>query len=534
MKRNASLLLILALLISGFPTVNASGVNDLPGDETPSLGLMQKQAQGLRPSAAIVKGLDSQPIVEGILAQITQEMVVDYTKDLSGERPVLVGGEPYTILTRYTYSDEPIQKATHYIGEHLDGLGLAVEYQVWDDESNPNVIGELPGLTNPEAIYIIGAHLDDLPNAGRAPGADDNASGSVATLIAADLLSQYQWGCTLRFAFWTGEEQGMLGSQDYAERAYLEGEDILGYLNLDMIAWNTDGSSPDIDLHVNTSVSGTLEIANLYVDVVNTYDLNLIPQVILSPAACNSSDHSSFLNYGFPAILAIEDFSDFNPNYHRITDNLANLEDLPYYTEFVKANVAAFAHIAGCLITTSTGQVEGTVRDESSGMPIANGLIEIENTQGYTIETTTNTLGEYTHILPSGIYTITASAAGYLAQVATNTLILTDAVTILDFSLEQEGCSAISSLDFSWQPESPMINKDVIFTAEASGTLPILFTWDFGNLTTAQGITVTHVFTESAFYPVTLTAVNACSVTSISQTVPVYLRWIAYLPNIQR
>ena len=74
------------------------------------------------------------------------------------------------------------------------------------------------------------------------PGADDNASGSVATLLAADILSQYQWGCTLRFAFWTGEEQGLLGSYAYAQQAYQSGENILGYLNLDMIAWNTIGS----------------------------------------------------------------------------------------------------------------------------------------------------------------------------------------------------------------------------------------------------------------------------------------------------
>ena len=61
---------------------------------------------------------------------------------------------------------------------------------------------------NPNDIFVIGAHLDDMPTGSTAPGADDNASGSVATLIAADILSQYQWGCTLRFAFWTGRSRG--------------------------------------------------------------------------------------------------------------------------------------------------------------------------------------------------------------------------------------------------------------------------------------------------------------------------------------
>ena len=148
-------------------------------------------------------------------------------------------GSWYTIPSRYTYSGTPIQKATSFVGQHMAGLGMDVEYHQWSSSTNPNVIGEIPGSTNPDDIYIIGAHLDDVQGI---PGADDNASGSVATLLAADILSQYQWGCTLRFAFWTGEEQGLLGSHYYAQRAYNKDENILGYLNLDMIAWNTVGS----------------------------------------------------------------------------------------------------------------------------------------------------------------------------------------------------------------------------------------------------------------------------------------------------
>jgi len=101
-----------------------------------------------------------------------------------------------------------------------------------------NVIGQRTGTVNPNDVYVIGAHLDDMPTGATAPGADDNASGSVATLIAADILSQYQWGCTLRFAFWTGEEQGLLGSSVYAARSKTNGETIKGYLNLDMVGYN--------------------------------------------------------------------------------------------------------------------------------------------------------------------------------------------------------------------------------------------------------------------------------------------------------
>ncbi len=46
--------------------------------------------------------------------------------NLSGEQSVTIGGDPYTILTRYTLTDQPIQKATRYVYEHFQGLGLPV------------------------------------------------------------------------------------------------------------------------------------------------------------------------------------------------------------------------------------------------------------------------------------------------------------------------------------------------------------------------------------------------------------------------
>ena len=169
-------------------------------------------------AADTVKGgsapITADPLVQGMIDQVTPAAAEQYVAQLSGETPVTVDGTPYTIATRHTDSGTPIAKATQFVSETMAGLGLAVEYHDWTKSgyTNRNVIGERTGITNPGDIYIIGAHLDDMPNSSPAPGADDNASGSAATLIAADILSQYQWGCTLRFALWTGEEQGLLGS----------------------------------------------------------------------------------------------------------------------------------------------------------------------------------------------------------------------------------------------------------------------------------------------------------------------------------
>jgi hypothetical protein len=123
------------------------------------------------------------PFVQQLIDQVTLDEIYDLTSGLSGVTPVTIGEAPYTILTRHTDSGEPIQKATQYVGEYLSDLGLTVEYHTWEIGTPPNVIGKMPGLVTPHNIYIIGGHLDDMPTGSIAPGADDNASGSVAVLL---------------------------------------------------------------------------------------------------------------------------------------------------------------------------------------------------------------------------------------------------------------------------------------------------------------------------------------------------------------
>ena len=282
--------------------------------------------------------------IQEMIAQVDSATVYQYTGDLSGEWPATVGGSPYTIVTRHTYSGDPIQKATQYVGEHLEALGVPVEYHQWGDSTCPNVIGEIPGQGSPDSIVIICAHVDDMPWGPVAPGADDNASGTTAVLVAADIMTQYDWHYTLRFALWTGEEQGLMGSHYYAQRCHDLGEPIVGVLNLDMIAFNSIASSPDIDLHANQSMPETLDLAQLFADAVSAYGLDLICQIV--PNGIGASDHASFWDYGYAAILGIEDLGDFSPYYHTTSDQLQYF-DMDYYIEFVKASLATSAHMAG-------------------------------------------------------------------------------------------------------------------------------------------------------------------------------------------
>jgi hypothetical protein len=498
------------------------------GAELRVITLIPKPLPAVQSEAIFPEVVTPDTLIQGMINQVTETQVYTYDQQLAGELPVWVDDNWYIITSRYTYSGTPIQKTTHYVYQHMQELGLNVNYQQWGEDTYPNVIGEIPGQTNPDDIFIIGAHIDDVQGT---PGADDNASGSVASLLAADILSQYQWGCTLRFAFWTGEEQGLFGSHFYAQQAFQSGENIRGYLNLDMIAWNTKGSQPGIDLLYRSSMPSTLELAQLFADVVNAYNINLVPQFVTSLGG--GSDHSSFWDYGYTSILAIEDQSDFNPYYHGAGDTPAHTNPA-FFTDFVKASIATYAHMSGCLIAPDEGYLDGHVNAASDGAAIEGVTVTSQNGHGHTYLSTTDTSGYYTITLPVDTYTVTASAYGYMPVTASGLSIISDTITTQDFTL-QPACEPLSGLDFSWEPHMPIKEGLVSFTATASGTLPIDYQWDFGDSYTGTGVTISHSYMEAGEFTIAVSATNACDTQQVSKHITIYQwLWEFFLPLLYR
>jgi len=442
--------------------------------------------------------VDPDPIIQGMMDQVISSTVSLYDGGLSGMWPVIINGNPYTIATRHTYSGVPIQNATQYVGEHFTNLGLAVEYHQWGGSTYPNVIATIPGLSNPDEIYIISAHLDDMPSGATAPGADDNASGVVAALIAADILSQYQWDCTIRFGIWTGEEQGLNGSHAYAQRSYNNGENIAAVLNLDMIAWNTPASARGIDLHANSSMPATLDQAQLFVDVINAYSLDLIPEIV--PNGSGASDHASFWQYGYTAILGIEDFGDFNPYYHTTNDLLSNA-DLSYFTEFVRASIGSFAHMTGCLISGGVGYMDGEVTAADSGDPLAGAEVTMQSATGGTFTAVTDPTGYYTRTLMANTYTVTAQAEGYLPVTFPDVTVITDTVTTQNFVL----CAPVDIVSVATSIGACVVDFEPTYT----GMPPITWDWSFpgGTPATSQSENPQDIdFAISGTYTYSVTA----------------------------
>ena len=221
----------------------------------------------------------------------------------------------------------------------------------WIDESGnhedawQNVIATKTGTVYPDEQVVICGHFDNISEQPYdvAPGADDNGTGATAVIEAARLYANASFEKTVKFCLWTGEEQGLLGSAAYAADAYMSGDNIVGVYNFDMIGYDGNGDGV-IELHCGTENS-SIALGDLFITVINDYLINLLPEQI-TYGSTDRSDHASFWDYNYPAILGIEDFSnDFNPYYHTTGDNMSII-DAPYFTEYTKAAIGAAATLA--------------------------------------------------------------------------------------------------------------------------------------------------------------------------------------------
>ncbi len=122
--------------------------------------------------------------------------------------------------------------AADYIAAQLEGFG----YSVVSDPigGTENLIAELTGATDPDAIFLIGAHFDTVTGS---PGADDNASGVAGMIEAARVLAAGEYESSLQFVAFALEETGLQGSTQLAQAYQGAGENVIGMMSIEMIAY---------------------------------------------------------------------------------------------------------------------------------------------------------------------------------------------------------------------------------------------------------------------------------------------------------
>jgi hypothetical protein len=272
--------------------------------------------------------------------------------------------------TRYTFASQN-DLATQWILDRFRSFGLRADFHDYAQSgARRNVVATLPGAVDSTRVVYVCAHLDATTSTPTvcAPGADDNASGVAAVLEAARVLSQHRFYYTVKFAAFNGEEQGLVGSANYAADMAAAGEQIVGVYNLDMIAYRgTDAAPPDLVIYTNTA---SQPLATALSDAIATY-LPGVLQPLVYVQAMGGSDHFSFWRYGYPAVLSIEAeawSADFCPWYHTCNDRIENYPQ-DYPLQCARANLAALAATAVPLPSAGPFLVLGPVAadDDSTG-----------------------------------------------------------------------------------------------------------------------------------------------------------------------
>lgn len=273
------------------------------------------------------------PFIDSISQLADKQSVLLLTRQLTGDTSVIIGGQVETINSR-NYMTAGNQLAAQFIYERFQEYGFVPEYQYFDEGRGINVIATKPGTLYPGKELIICAHYDNMPERPDAPGADDNASGTVAVLEAARLLSDIDLECTVRFAAWDEEEIGLLGSHAYAQQAFNNNDSIVGVLNMDMIAWDSDNN---LVYSISTN-EHSAAFSNDFIQTTGLYQ----PQLTHNLYKISGSDHASFWEFGYPAILVIEDMNDFNLLSHSVNDDISIL-NMELFVALTRASIANLA-----------------------------------------------------------------------------------------------------------------------------------------------------------------------------------------------
>ena len=300
------------------------------------------------------------PAVQQILNSVSQDSMIQFVKELSGVVPTIINGTSQTIVSRNKYQPGNAL-AESYIKQKLQNYGMTTTIQSFST-TGKNVLGVQTGSEFPNKKYIICAHFDDMPSGTLAPGADDNGSGTAAVIEAARVFSQYSFPFTIVYALWDEEEQGLVGSEYYAAQAANAGDSILGVINLDMIAYDGNGDG-NADIHTS-SVANTNSLKDKMLEVNLVYGINLDLDVV---PAQPYSDHQSFLDHGFSAILLIEDDNDFHPNYHTVNDLLQ------YYNQiyYIKSAKLAYGTLATFALNLNINIIHTPIASITTSQPIS-------------------------------------------------------------------------------------------------------------------------------------------------------------------
>ncbi|MEW6370516.1 MAG: M28 family peptidase [Pseudomonadota bacterium] len=328
--------------------------------------------------------------IDKIVAEISSKRIENYIRKL------------VSFETRHTMSETEsdtrgIGAARRWIKSELERCGAGKLQVAFDSHVAPvsarisrpteivNVVATLPGAqeASKDRLYVVSGHYDtrntDVMDAtGKAPGANDDASGTAAVMEMACVMAKHQFDATLVFMTVAAEEQGLLGAGHWARQARANNLNVAGMLNNDII-----GSSRADDGRVDNkqvrlfaqSIPATKEMSEAVRQLVATggendsitrqlarhvkeqgeryvkgFKVNVIQR---HDRYLRGGDHMPFLEQGYAALRFTEPNEDFSHQHQnlrtedgKVYGDLIDFVDFDYAAKVTKVNAAALASLA--------------------------------------------------------------------------------------------------------------------------------------------------------------------------------------------
>jgi Zn-dependent M28 family amino/carboxypeptidase len=274
-----------------------------------------------------------------------------------------------TIGERSIALSDNLNRAADYIESFYKDLGLAVYRQQYEYRhlTVANIVTQISFGSQPKNRYLVGAHYDSVMGT---VGADDNASAIAVQLETARHLKEFAGSegldLAVKFVSFALEEPpvygtGYMGSRVYAKAARQEKEQIDGMICLEMVGYacyepgcqgypfplmyfgypkqgNFIGivgnfKSRDFTRALFSRFSKNPELPVVKLNV--PLNGRILPAVRLS-------DHASFWDQGFKAVMLTDSAFYRNPHYHRPSDTMEKL-DYRFMAELVESLIIFFS-----------------------------------------------------------------------------------------------------------------------------------------------------------------------------------------------
>jgi len=280
---------------------------------------------GVLLAAELARAAEVDPLVTTLRADVT--MLAETIGPRSLDRPGTLDKTIEFIVTRFEASGWVVNRLEYRVGAQRC-FNLEVEKR---------------GTKFPDEIVIVGAHYDTLT---RTPGADDNASGIAGMLALAERFARETPERTLRFVAFANEEPqyfqtDAMGSRVYARRCKQKGEAVVAMLSLETMAYFSDAKKSQkypfpLSLFFPSrgnflAIVGNRESKALVKQMAKVFAATgVLPVESASlPGKLEGvgwSDHWSFWQEGYAAVMVTDTAPFRNPNYHKRTDTVETLD----------------------------------------------------------------------------------------------------------------------------------------------------------------------------------------------------------------